>query len=157
LIVVADIDPNAVGQNYRKVLQNNEKNILPIVADILNPASGYGFNNEERFSLIDRVEQWQPSGCLALAVIHHITLSGNIPFEMSAQFFAQLAPNLLIEFPTREDSWVQFLLESKREFKSHFDFYDEQHFENGFETRFEIIKKEAIPGTARILYSLKRR
>lgn len=157
LLIVADIDPNAVGQNYRQVLKNKEKNIVPIVADILNPASSYGFNNRERFSLIDRVSNLNLSGCLALAVIHHITLSGNIPFEMSAEFFAKMAPNLLIEFPTRNDSWVQFLLESKREFKSHFDFYNEDNFEKGYALYFDIVKKEHIPGSERILYSLKRR
>jgi hypothetical protein len=157
LLIVADIDPNAVGQNYRQVLKNKEKNIVPIVADILNPAGSYGFNNKERFSLIDRVSNLNLSGCLALAVIHHITLSGNIPFEMSAEFFAKMAPNLLIEFPTRNDSWVQFLLESKREFKSHFDFYNEDNFEKGYALYFDIVKKEHIPGSERILYSLKRR
>ena len=157
LVLVADIDPNAVGQNYRQIQQNKETNIVPLVADALNPAGGYGFNNEERFSLIDRLEKLQLSGCLALAVIHHLTLSGNIPFEMSARFFARLAPNLLIEFPTRDDSWVQYLLESKREFKAHFDFYDESNFEQGFGTVFQLVKKEPIEGSARILYHFKRR
>src|SRR5690606_23665435 len=124
-IIAADIDPNAVEQNYRKVIANNETHILPIVADVLNPASGYGFSNAERFSFIDRVASLNLHGCLALAVIHHITLSGNIPFGMSAQFFSKMAPNLLIEFPTRDDSWVQFLLDSKRDARSHFDFYNE--------------------------------
>jgi hypothetical protein len=121
-LIVADVDPNAVEQNYRQIVKNKEKTVLPIVTDVLNPVSNYGFNNEERFSFIERVKDANLDGCLALAVIHHITLSGNIPFSLSAQFFSKMASNLLIEFPTREDSWVQFLLDSKREFKDHFDF-----------------------------------
>ena len=96
-------------------------------------------------------------GCLALAVIHHITLSGNIPFDLSAKFFSRMAPNLLIEFPTRKDSWVEFLLNSKREFKNHFDFYNEENFEKAYSVYFEIIKKETIYSSERIVYSLKRR
>jgi hypothetical protein len=157
LIIVADVDPNAVEQNYKQVLKNKEKFILPIVADVLNPSANYGFNNEERFSFIDRVKESNLDGCLALAVIHHITLSGNIPFSLSAQFFSKMAPNLLIEFPTRGDSWVQFLLDSKREFKNHFDFYTEENFEKEYSVYFEILDKQKIASSERILYSLKRR
>ena len=156
-IIVADVDPNAVEQNYRQIVKNKEKSILPIVVDVLNPAANYGFNNKERFSFIDRVKDCNLDGCLALAVIHHITLSGNIPFSLSAQFFSKMAPNLLIEFPTRTDSWVQFLLDSKREFKGHFDFYNEENFEKEYAVYFEIINKEKITSSERILYSLKRR
>jgi hypothetical protein len=157
LIIVADVDPNAVEQNYKQVLKSKEKMILPIVADVLNPSANYGFNNEERFSFIDRVKDLNLDGCLALAVIHHITLSGNIPFSLSAQFFSKMAPNLLIEFPTRGDSWVQFLLDSKREFKNHFDFYNEENFEKEYSVYFEIVNKQKIASSERILYSLKRR
>ena len=156
-MIVADVDANAVEQNYKQILKNKEKSILPFVADVLNPAANYGFNNQERFSFIDRVKEAKLDGCLALAVIHHITLSGNIPFALSAQFFSKMAPNLLIEFPTRQDSWVQFLLDSKREFKNHFDFYNEENFEREYSVYFEIVKKEKIASSERILYSLKRR
>ncbi|MGG7036031.1 MAG: class I SAM-dependent methyltransferase, partial [Flavobacterium sp.] len=115
------------------------------------------FNNKERFSFIDRMEALHLDGCLALAVIHHITLSGNVPFELSAKFFSKMAPNLLIEFPTRTDSWVQFLLECKREFKGHFDFYNEENFQKAYSVYFEIEKKEKIIHSERILYCLKRR
>ncbi|HMI08720.1 MAG TPA: hypothetical protein VK528_14310 [Flavobacterium sp.] len=157
LIIVADVDANAVAQNYKQVLKNKEKNIIPIVADVLNPAGAYGFNNQERFSFIDRVAELKLSGCLALAVIHHITLSGNIPFDLSARFFSRMAPNLLIEFPTRNDSWVTFLLESKRDFKDHFDFYNEAEFERSYSVYFEIERKLPIRSSERILYSMKRR
>lgn len=157
LLIVADVDPNAVEQNYRQVIKRKEKLVLPIVADVLNPVANYGFNNEERFSFIDRVKSSNLDGCLALAVIHHITLSGNIPFSLSAQFFSKMATNLLIEFPTRNDSWVQFLLDSKREFKGHFDFYNEENFERDYSVYFEIVKKEKIASSERILYSLRRR
>lgn len=157
LLIVADVDPNAVEQNYHQVLKSKEKTLLPIVVDVLNPVSNYGFNNQERFSFIDRVKDSSLDGCLALAVIHHITLSGNIPFALSALFFYKMAGNLLIEFPTRHDSWVQFLLESKREFRNHFDFYNEENFEQEYAVYFEIVKKEKIASSERILYSLKRR
>jgi hypothetical protein len=84
-------------------------------------------------------------------------LSGNIPFSLSAQFFSKMAPNLLIEFPTKCDSWVQFLLDSKREVKNHFNFYNEENFEKEYSVYFEIVNRQQIASSERILYSLKRR
>jgi len=155
LMIVADIDANAVEQNYRQILKSKDRKILPLVVDFLNPPANYGFNNEERFSLIERLKDLQLDGCLALAVIHHLTLSGNVPFALSAKFFARLSPNLLIEFPTREDSWVQFLINSKRDFKDHFDAYNEEQFEQDYAAYFDIVKKENIAGSARILYTMQ--
>ena len=156
-ILVTDIDPNAVNQNYSKVLKNKEKNILPLVSDLLNPVPGIGFNNKERLPLQQRIKDNNYDVSLALALIHHISLTGNVPFEMSAQMFASLTPYLIIEFPDREDSWVSFLLQSKREFAGHFDYYNKQNFEVAYTTVYDIVEKQAIPNTHRTMYLLKRK
>jgi hypothetical protein len=89
---------------------------------------------------------------LALAVIHHMTLSSNIPFVDSARFFAGLSPLLIIEFPKRNDSWVDSLLQRKREFINHFDHYQQENFEKAFEQYFKILERVNIPDSDRILY-----
>lgn len=155
-IIVTDIDSNAVNHNYKQLRNNHETNMLPFVCDVLQPAPGIGFNNTERESLIERLNKYAPDVTLALALIHHITLSGNVPFEKSAEFFAKFSKRLIIEFPTREDSWVESLLVRKREFINHFDFYNEDNFEKGFLAYFQIERKEVIAGTSRILYLMKR-
>lgn len=156
-ILVTDIDPNAVNQNYSQVLKNKETNILPLVSDLLNPAPGIGFNNKERQSLQLRIKENKFDMSLALALIHHISLTGNVPFEMSAAMFASLTPYLVIEFPDREDSWVSFLLQSKREFAGHFDYYNKQNFEKAYFELYEVIEQQAIPNTHRTMYLLKRK
>lgn len=156
-ILVTDIDPNAVNQNYNQVLKNKEKNILPLVSDLLNPAPGIGFNNKERQPLQQRIKENNYDVSLALALIHHISLTGNVPFEMSAAMFASLTPYLIIEFPDREDSWVSFLLESKREFAGHFDYYNKSNFEAAYLEVYTIIEQQAIPNTHRTMYLLKRK
>lgn len=155
-VIVTDIDSNAVNQNYLRALKNKEKNMLPFVCDVLQPAPGIGFNNTERNALISRLKAYKPDVTMALALIHHITLSGNVPFEKSAEFFASFSSHLLIEFPKREDSWVTSLLVRKREFINHFDFYSESNFEAGYTSYFTIEKKQPIPGTNRILYLFKK-
>jgi hypothetical protein len=156
-VIVTDIDSNAVAYNYKQVQQNNETNMLPFVCDVLQPAPGIGLNNTERNSLIERLQHYSPDVTMALAIIHHITLSGNVPFERSAQFFAAFSKHLVIEFPTREDSWVESLLLRKREFINHFDFYSQVVCEAGYQEYFTIEKKEIVPGTKRVLYLLKNK
>ena len=87
-ILVTDIDSNAIDLCYNKVRENDEVNLLPFVCDILQPPAGIGFCNTERESLIKRLINFSPDVTLALALIHHLTLSGNVPFEKSAAFFA---------------------------------------------------------------------
>jgi hypothetical protein len=156
-VLVTDIDSNAVDYNYKQVQQNNETNMLPFVCDVLQPAPGIGFNNTERSSLIKRLTEYAPDITMALALIHHITLSGNVPFAKSAEFFAKFSGTLIIEFPKREDSWVESLLVRKREFINHFDFYNEKDFEAGYTQFFTIEKKEVVPGTQRLLYLMTRK
>lgn len=154
-ILVTDIDPNAVNQNYLQVLKNSETNILPLVSDLLNPSPGIGLNNTERSPLLERIRDAKYEVTLALALIHHISLTGNVPFDMSARLFASLTPYLVIEFPDRDDSWVSFLLESKREFAAHFDYYNKAGFEREYARYFDTIQAVSIPNTRRTMYLLK--
>ncbi|MDC7996138.1 class I SAM-dependent methyltransferase [Altibacter sp. HG106] len=156
-VMVTDIDTNAVDQNMRQMQKNNETNMLPWVCDVLQPAPGIGFHNTERSSMIARLQAYQPDVVMALALIHHITLSGNVPFEKSAAFFASFSNTLLIEFPKRTDSWVTSLLVRKREFKGHFDHYNQSQFEAAYERFFECVEKQPIAGTERVLYHFKRK
>lgn len=155
-LIVTDIDAQAVDSNHAQAQQNKESNMLAFVCDVLQPAPGIGFNNTERHSLVYRLQKYAPDVTMALALIHHITLSGNVPFEKSASFFASFSNHLIIEFPKREDSWVKSLLVRKREFINHFDFYNEANFEEGFKKYFTLEKKETILGTSRVLYLFKK-
>lgn len=155
-VIVTDIDSNAIGSNYQQIQQNGETNMLPFVCDVLQPSPSIGFNNTERNSLIDRFKKYAPDVTMALALIHHITLSGNVPFEKSAEFFSKFSNYLIIEFPKREDSWAESLLVRKREFKGHFDFYNEAQFEAEYLKFFSLKKKVKIYGTNRVLYLFEK-
>jgi hypothetical protein len=156
-VIVTDIDSNAVDHNYKQSLEKKELNMLAFVCDVLQPAPGVGFNNTERNSLIERLKDYNPDITMALALIHHITLSGNVPFEKSAEFFAKFSNKLIIEFPKREDSWVESLLVRKREFINHFDFYNEMNFEESYLKYFSLERKEIVSGTQRILFHFKNK
>ncbi|OZV69025.1 nodulation protein NoeA [Winogradskyella aurantia] len=153
--LVCDIDNNSVDLNHKTMKMNKEEFMLPFVLDILNPSPAIGFNNTERFSFLERVKVFSPEITLALAVIHHISLSGNVPFHNSALFFSSFSKYVIIEFPKREDSWVQRLLKSKREFENHFDYYSIESFESAYGAFFNIKQKETILDSERVLYLLE--
>ncbi len=153
--LVCDIDNNAVDFNYKRIKENKETVITPFVLDVLNPSASIGFNNKERLSFLGRIKQFNPDVTLALAVIHHLSLSGNVSFEMSANFFASFSNYLIIEFPKRNDSWVQRLLNSKVDFKDYFDFYDIKNFETSYQEYFNIKEKQLIKNSKRVMYLME--
>ena len=155
--LVCDIDNNAVDFNYKTIKINKENHILPFVLDVLSPSAAIGFNNKERTSFIDRIAEYTPDITLALAVIHHISLTGNVPFDMSAKFFASFSKYLIIEFPKRSDSWVKHLLNTKGDFKDHFSFYNINEFENCYKEYFDVIDKVSIEKSERIMYFFRKK
>ena len=144
--IAFDIDPSAVEQNYRIVKSKNETNILPLISDLTNPSPGIGWANKERDSLIDR----GPTDCvLALAIIHHLAISNNLPFLKIAEFLAQICQNLIIEFVPKDDSQVQRLLQNREDI---FPNYKQEIFEKEFLEYFQIQETIKIKGTLRTLY-----
>ena len=64
---------------------------------------------------------------------------------------------LIIEFPKRNDSWVDSLLQRKREFINHFDHYNQHEFEQAYQHYFTIAEKVEIPESERVLYLMHTR
>lgn len=91
---------------------------------------------------------------VALAIVHHLVLSKNIPIPDVAKQFAELTKNyLIIEFVPLNDEKSQQLIANKTNY--HIP-YDTNAFENYFTAYFNIEKKQIIPGTDRVLYRMKR-
>ncbi|MCX6276516.1 MAG: class I SAM-dependent methyltransferase [Bacteroidetes bacterium] len=149
--IAFDIDPLAVESNYNFVKQHKINNLLPLVMDLTNPSPSIGWNNNERMAMTKRT---QPDAILALAIIHHLAISNNLPFVRIAQFFSRLSDNLIIEFVPKTDSQVKKLLESRKDI---FQEYDELHFEKEFSAFFEICAKDKIEESERIAYRMKRK
>ena len=146
-----DIDPAAVEQNYRFVKEKKEENLLPLVVDLTNPSPALGWSNQERQSL----EQRGPAGMiLALAVIHHLAISNNVPLPQLADYFAGLGNWLVIEFVPKSDSQVQRLLASRKDI---FSDYNQETFEAVFSENFTIHESVAIRGSERRLYLMEKR
>ena len=157
LVLCTDIDDVAVSANYAALQKEGIDNALPLVADFTMPSPGLGLDNEERRPFNDRVQELKLDLVLALAFIHHVTLSNNVPFDVSAKAFAQHAPWLILEFPGRNDSWVQHMLEGKGQARPQFETYGAEAFEKAYLKVYDITAKKQINGTERCMYLLSRR
>lgn len=144
-----DIDPVAVEKNYLRVKQNNEKNILPLLIDLTNPSPAIGWANAERDSISNR---GQIDVVMALALIHHIAISNNVPLEQIAEYFKSLSKNLIIEFVPKSDSQVKKLLATRKDI---FPEYTQEGFEKAFQKYYKIRECVKITDSERFLYLME--
>lgn len=144
--VSADIDYMAVERNYLRVRRNKEANILPLIVDLVNPSPSIGWANTERDSFYRR---GPADMVLALALIHHLAIGNNVPFELQANLFKNICKWLVIEFIPKEDSNVQRLLSTREDV---FTKYNQESFEEAFSKEFKIVNKKDIKHSKRVLY-----
>ncbi|MDP2720721.1 MAG: SAM-dependent methyltransferase [bacterium] len=149
--VSSDIDPAAVEINYKTTVEKNEKNILPILIDLTNPSPAIGWENKERDSFLSR---GPVDTALALALVHHLAISNNLPLAYLAEFFSLICKSLIIEFIPKEDSQVQKLLASREDI---FPNYSQNAFEKEFSALFSIKRSEKVKGSKRTLYLMSKK
>lgn len=145
-----DIDPIAVERNYVVVRRSGE-NMLPLLLDLTNPSPSIGFAGWERGALDMRQ---RPDCILMLAVIHHLSISNNLPLGMVAKWIASLCNNLIIEFVPKSDSQVQVLLATRDDI---FPDYTERGFEAAFGVWFNVTEKKAVTDSDRVVYWMRRK
>ena len=148
-VVAFDIDPVAVECNYQALRSQPNCTMLPLLLDLTNPSPAIGFANRERLDIASRQT---PDMLYALAIIHHLAISNNLPLPRIAQWLSTLSPYLIMEFVPKEDSQVQTLLKTRDDI---FADYHEEGFEAAFNQYFDIIEKNNVEETCRTLYLLK--
>ena len=150
-VISFDIDPIAVEKNYLECIKNDETNILPLLIDVINPSPGIGWENRERMSFIER---GPTDTVLALALIHHLAISNNLPLYKIASFFHSICNTLIIEFVPKTDTQVQILLSTRHDI---FSEYNQHFFEVEFSNYFTIQTSTRIDKTDRVIYLMKKK
>jgi hypothetical protein len=146
-----DSDPAAIEKNYQELKKRNDEFVLPLMIDLANPSSGIGWENQERMSLLER---GPADMAMALALLHHIAISNNIPLSKIADFFSRVCNWLVIEFVPKNDLKVQQLLSTREDI---FSDYNEHVFENEFRKYFLVQRSVKIKDSDRTLYLMKGR
>lgn len=152
-VLATDFDPMAVERHARQYA-NESANILPLVVDALAPTPAIGWANEERASFAARCKA---DFLLALAVCHHLVITGGIPLERIALWFSSLLRNngiALVEFVPRADSQVERLLAARDDI---FTSYTEENFIAAFaQAGFTHLQRHELPESCRTLHVFQK-
>jgi len=145
-VVAMDADTGSIDRLYGELRREQRGSILPLLMNIANPSPSQGWAQSERASLTDR---GRPDLTLALALVHHLVISANVPLLAVAQWLAQVTRELVIEFISKDDVMVQRLLLNKDD--TYTDYHREA-FEQYLQRWFKIESRAELPGGTRTLY-----
>jgi SAM-dependent methyltransferase len=149
-VVAVDADAVVVDRLYQALKAEAASTILPLTMNLADPSPGLGWRGLERRSLPDR---GTPDLVLCLALVHHLSISGNVPVAAVIDWLDSLSAGLVIEFPTPDDPLVRRLLARKRA-HDHPD-YTRDWFERSLEEHFEVVRSEELAGGTRVLYQAR--
>jgi hypothetical protein len=90
---------------------------------------------------------------MALALIHHIAIAGNVPLANVSAFLASLGSELVIEFVPKDDPQTQTLLEAREDI---FPDYTLDGFRAAFGKHFQLLDEAAIVDSRRTLFRMRR-
>jgi hypothetical protein len=146
-VVAVDADQGPVELLYRELRDTGNDSILPLTMNLADPSPNLGWRGLERKAMTGR---GKPDLVLALALVHHVAISANVPVREFVDWLAGLETSLVIEFPTREDPMVETLLAPKRA-GLHAD-YEREFFERCLADAFDVERRERLASGTRLLY-----
>ena len=123
---------------------------MPLILDLTNPSPNIGWSNNERKSILER---GPADTILALALIHHLAISNNLPLPKIVEFFKQTCKHLIVEFIPKTDSQVKRLLATREDI---FKDYTMDKFEDEFTKGFIIKEKISLDESGRTIYLMEK-
>jgi len=123
--------------------------------DLTNPTPAHGWAHTERASFADRM---RCDLSLALALVHHLSITHQVPFDRIAQFLADLAPTAVVEYVPVADVMSQRLLAARTGVSAaYLETLSERAFQQAFDPWFECRARQESAESGRVLYHFERR
>ena len=144
-VVGFDFDQGALEKAYARA-EANDLNLLPLFFDAANPSPNQGWAQLERSGFSARTNA---DAMIALAFVHHLAITRNIPLGTLVKWLVHIAPSGVIEFIPKTDPMVQELLSLRKDI---FPNYNESHFQEALERYATVVKKKVISKSGRVLY-----
>ena len=149
--IATDFDPYCINNLYNSEKEKGNNKIHPLIIDLANPSPAIGVKNEERDSFMERCNV---DLAMALAVIHHLVIGKNIPFQMMSDMFRQICRKyLIIEFVPKTDEKIQLMLSGKKDI---YATYTKEQFELAFKDYFTVTSIQTIGSSGRTLYLMTK-
>jgi SAM-dependent methyltransferase len=144
-VLATDADPEVINALHAR-LQRDPQPISPFVVDLCNPGPAIGYCNRERSSWLSRA---RCDGVIALALIHHLRVSGNLPLAHIRDLFLQVCRRVLVlEFVPVDDPMFQQLTAFRSE---DFSDYSLEACKAEFSQSFSLVREEPIPDSPRTM------
>ena len=121
-----------------------------ILRDSLQKTTSQGWAQRERYGLRERASA---DGVIALALIHHMSIGGNVPLAAAVAWLVGLAPRGVIEFVPKKDPMFQELLRFR---EAVFPNYTQENFLRELQTLASVERRETSSSTGRLLVEFLR-
>lgn len=144
-----DSDHISLNNAYNKA-KKQKLNFTPLYMDLLNPSPKRGWMLRERESFFER---YKFDTIIALAVIHHICIGGNVKLDQAVDFLLSFAPRGLIEFVPKSDYTVKKMLGLRDDI---FSDYCEENFIQCLKKSSIITNVFKIPDSKRKIIEFKK-
>lgn len=147
IVVSADADALSIERLYSDMKDKKKTNIIPLVANLLNPTPALGWAGDERKSFFDRFGNMD--GFFALALVHHICISGNVPVSKFISLLRRIGNSGVVEWVDKKDGQVKKLLRNREDV---FGDYTKETFEAELQKQFKIVEVQETHSGNRKLY-----
>lgn len=144
-VIAVDVSPTCVDAVYRQAA--GDTGLSPVVADLTKPTPAIGWRLIERKSLLSRL---RGDFVLALALVHHLRITGGIPLAEIVDLLTSLAPAGVVEWVGRDDPMVKRLLALRPDV---YDDYTEENFGRLLSARARVGRRMPVPTAPRVLYA----
>lgn len=148
-VVGFDFDQGALEAAFVRA-RDGQLPFQPLFLDAANPTPNQGWKQQERAGLQERASA---DGILALALVHHLAITRNIPLDQLVDWLVDLAPRGVVEFVPKSDSMVQALLRWREDI---FPDYRQEYFFAQFARRAKVVKSEVVSSSGRLLIWYER-
>jgi hypothetical protein len=143
-VISLDGDPVCIDRLF-----NKKTSVLPLLMDLSTPTPSFGWGESERKSLAER----GPADLLmALALVHHLRISGGIPFIRIAEYFSKICHHLIVEFIPSNDKKIIQMNPGNR---INSDTYNEDSLKKEFSNYFKIKQRNPISDSGRVLFLME--
>jgi ribosomal protein L11 methylase PrmA len=143
-VVGFDVDQGALDRGFERV-RREKIEFLPLYFDAANPAPDQGWGQEERNGMLKRAPA---DGVLALALVHHLAISCNIPVSRITQWLTRIGKAGVVEFVPKSDPMVKRLLQLREDI---FPDYTADRFLEALKADAEIVDIAEVPNSDRSL------
>ncbi len=151
-VVAIDGDHPVIDALYRRLRDDDvddaARKITPLVMDLADPSPGIGWRGTERHPFAQRGDA---SLVLALALVHHLSITAHVPLREVVAWLRSFGASTVVEFPHRDDPFVDRLLANKP--PGTHDDYVRDEFEVALEREFASVERRLeLPCGTRTLY-----